>query len=83
MTESFYLTGGGRTARRAWRATQRRGAGEADMAVGRPKDERREVYRVRYGLTPRTVRRLSEEFMDRLDRCQSEEARRLLLGVAQ
>jgi len=50
--------------------------------MSRPQGEqgaRRDTYRVRYGLSQRQADRLTQAKMDQLERCTTEEARRLLL----
>ena len=50
--------------------------------TGRPPNLRREAYVERFHLTQKNMKRyLSNSFMDQLDRCKDDEARRLLLGV--
>lgn len=51
---------------------------------GRKQNPRRKEFCERYGLTPRQMRSLSigGMLLDQLDRCKSEAARRLLLGVS-
>lgn len=56
--------------------------------VGRPSNlnnPRRMWFIERYHLpvTKKTMAKLRVQFMDQLDRCSSDEARRLLLGVSQ
>jgi hypothetical protein len=54
--------------------------GDVSNPVGRPRDERREAYIRKYGLTyRRPARELSNSFLDQLDRCVDDSARRLLL----
>lgn len=49
----------------------------------RPRDQLRNVYAERYGLTTeRQRKRLSARFLQQLKRCKDEDARRLLLGVS-
>jgi hypothetical protein len=47
-------------------------------------DPRREAYKAKYALRPdrnsSARKQLSESFLDQLDNCKSEEARRILLG---
>lgn len=56
----------------------------ARLKTGRPADPRRENYRVRFSLSrKRTDNRMRPADFDQLDRCKSDEARRILLGVSQ
>ena len=51
---------------------------------GRPRIERRNAYRLRFGLTAKQATMfLRENGMDQLDRCKDDEARRLLLGTSE
>lgn len=45
-------------------------------------DDRRLQLKERYKLTRRQTRRLTRAYIDQLLRCQSDEARRILLGVS-
>ena len=50
--------------------------------MSRPQGEqgaRRDTYRVRYGLSQRQADRLTQAKMDQLDRCASDDAKRVLL----
>ena len=47
---------------------------------GRPADPRVKQYMERFGLSRKVFRRRT--LLDQLDACQSDEARRLLLGVS-
>ena len=47
---------------------------------GRPADPRVKQYMERFGLSRKVFRR--RKLLDQLDACQSDEARRLLLGVS-
>ena len=47
---------------------------------GRPADPRVKQYMERFGLSRKVCRR--RKLLDQLDACQSDEARRLLLGVS-
>ena len=49
--------------------------------VGHPRDVLRDELARRYGLSVTQRRRLTVTFMAQLQRCLSEEARKLLLGV--
>ena len=49
---------------------------------GRPADPRVKQYMERFGLTARQRKRLNAKRLGQLDACQSDEARRLLLGVS-
>ena len=49
--------------------------------VGHPRDVLRDELARRYGLSAKQRRRLTLAFMAQLQRCLSEEARKLLLGV--
>lgn len=51
--------------------------------VGRPADEIRLAWTLRFSLTPRQSRDLNCLFMKQLSQCRSDEARRLLLGVGE
>ncbi len=54
------------------------------MKCGVKPDLRRYAYCDRFGIAPSAsrIRDLTEQFMDQLDRCQSDEARRILLGIS-
>ena len=53
------------------------------MIGNMPMEQRRAAVSMRFGLNKRQVEYLSPSFMDQLDRCKSDEARRLLLGVSE
>ena len=60
------------------------GTGMSEKQVGRPANVRRLAVMQKYGMKLCTPRRLlTESLLDQLDRCQSEEARKLLLGVTE
>jgi hypothetical protein len=48
---------------------------------GRPQDWRRRQLAETYQLTWGKVRKISCDTLDQLERCQSDEARRILLGI--
>ena len=48
---------------------------------GRPRDERRQVWRDKYALTERQARRLSLSMVQQLETCKDEESQRVLLGI--
>lgn len=49
------------------------------MKTGRPSNKVKDSYAERYGLTPCRRRKLELSFIDQLERCPSELARRILL----
>lgn len=50
---------------------------------GRPRDERREAYTVRFGLkrTTKVQRSVTQRLLNQLDGCQDDEARKVILGI--
>jgi len=47
---------------------------------GRPRDDRKAALAATYSLSERQLRRISQPFLDQLDRCKDDDARRILLG---
>lgn len=50
--------------------------------VGRPCDEVRKAWQLRYGWTEKQKNILSDNFCAQLSFCKSDEARRLIMGVS-
>lgn len=70
-----------------WSSARLHGSGEAKMS-GRPREDTpasrlRDAYVLRYGFTwQRPSRKFTTRFMEQLDNCKDDAARRLLLGVS-
>lgn len=52
------------------------------MKAGRKPNKTRDSYRIRYGITRNVAKDMSRGFIDQLERCKNDAARRLLLGVS-
>jgi hypothetical protein len=50
---------------------------------GRPGDERRRAWGLRFGLTKRQRENLTPSLMEQLELCKSDAARRLIMGVSE
>jgi hypothetical protein len=51
------------------------------MKVGPKPNPVRALYVEKYGLSHKQASRLTPKFLEQLERCKSEEARRILIGV--
>lgn len=67
---------------RGYRAATRGRERRAQASLpNRPGDPRKASVSERYGLTEKQARKLTQRFMDQLERCKDEASRRLLLGI--